>query len=129
MIITTKIKTQKDSQLQVTGFEGAEGNFHMVFLNSGEVKRVLIGSLAGPESPNPWSHKIKLRAMGSGFGENVRDWRNSRKKMELAKVIVMRAIGVFDCVIRFIACLPRRLSAFLGRIGKMTHNGLQFFQN
>lgn len=40
-------------QLHVTGFDGADGKDHLVFLNSGEVKRVLMGSLAGPESPNP----------------------------------------------------------------------------
>lgn len=40
-------------QLQVTGFEGAEGKDQIAFLNSGEVKRVLMGSLAGPESPKP----------------------------------------------------------------------------
>lgn len=51
----------------MTGLEGAEGNDHLVFLNSGEVKRVLMGSLAGPESPSPWSHNTKLRAMGSGL--------------------------------------------------------------
>lgn len=39
--------------LQVTGWEGAEGKDQRVFLNSGEVNRVLMGSLAGPESPNP----------------------------------------------------------------------------
>lgn len=40
-------------QLHVTGFDGADGKDQLVFLNSGEVKRVLRGSLAGPESPNP----------------------------------------------------------------------------
>lgn len=94
----------------MTGFEGAEGNFHMVFLNSGEVKRVLMGSLAGPESPNPWSHKTKLRAMESGFGENVCGRRISMKKMVLPKVIVRRAIGFVDTVIRSIAVLPWWLS-------------------
>lgn len=52
-------------QLQVTGAEGAEGKDHLASLNSGEVKRILMGSLAGPESPKPWSHRIKLRAIGS----------------------------------------------------------------
>jgi len=49
-------------QLQETGAIGAEGKDHLVVRNSGEVKRVLMGSLAGPESPNPWSHSTKLRA-------------------------------------------------------------------
>lgn len=40
-------------QLHVTGFDGADGKDQMVLLNSGEVKRVLMGWLAGPESPNP----------------------------------------------------------------------------
>lgn len=57
---------EKDLQLQVTGLEGAEGKDHLVALKRGEVKRVLMGSLAGPESPNPWSHRMKLRAMGIG---------------------------------------------------------------
>lgn len=48
--------------MQVTGAEGAEGKDHLVFLNSGEVNNVLMGSLAGPESPRPCSHRIKLRA-------------------------------------------------------------------
>lgn len=39
--------------LQVTGARGAEGNDHSVRLNSGEEKKVRMGSLAGPESPNP----------------------------------------------------------------------------
>lgn len=56
-------------QLQETGFDGAEGKSHLVFLNSGDLKSVLIGSFAGPESPSPWSHKMKVRAMESEFRE------------------------------------------------------------
>jgi hypothetical protein len=39
--------------LQETGFGGAEGKSHLVFLNSWDLKSVLMGSLAGPESPSP----------------------------------------------------------------------------
>lgn len=61
----------KNLQLHVTGLEGAEGKDQEVRLNSGEVKKFLIGSLAGPESPNPWSQRMKLRAaMGSRVEED-----------------------------------------------------------
>ena len=44
-----KKRQNKDSNLllQVTELEGAEGKDQVVFLNSGEVKRDLMGSLAG----------------------------------------------------------------------------------
>lgn len=48
--------------------EGAEGKDHLVSAKTAEVKNVLIGSLAGPESPLPWSHSMKLRAIGPGSG-------------------------------------------------------------
>lgn len=46
-------KIQESLLLQVTGMGGAEGKDQTVFLNSDEVKRALICSLAGPESSNP----------------------------------------------------------------------------
>lgn len=61
------MNTLSNLQLQVTGLEGAEGKDHLVFVKTGEVKNVLIGSLAGPESPSPCSHNTKLRAIGSGL--------------------------------------------------------------
>lgn len=94
VIIKTR-KRRKSVQLQVTGFEGAEGKDQMVFLNSGEVKNVFMGSLAGPESPKPWSHRTKLRAMESGGvpEDEGRGWESSMNKSVRVKVIVRRAIG------------------------------------
>lgn len=38
-----KKNPKKNLQLQVTGFEGAEGKDHLEELNSGELKRFLMG--------------------------------------------------------------------------------------
>lgn len=80
----------------MTGLLRAEGKDHLVSLNSGEVKRVLMGSLAGPESPKPWSHKMKLRAMGSCWFKYGFDRRNSMKMMVLLRVAVNRTIGLVN---------------------------------
>jgi hypothetical protein len=47
--------------LQETAALGAEGNAHLVWRNSGDLKKARMGSLAGPESPRPCSHRTKLR--------------------------------------------------------------------
>jgi hypothetical protein len=47
--------------LQETAALGAEGNAHLVWRNSGDLKKARMGSLAGPESPRPCSHSTKLR--------------------------------------------------------------------
>lgn len=62
-------------------------------LNSGEVKRVLMGSLAGPESPNPWSQRTKLRAMEVGFGAGGFGRERKSKKMVVTEVSVTSTIG------------------------------------
>lgn len=82
-------------QLQETGVDGAVGKDHLVFRNSGEVKRDLMGSLAGPESPNPWSQRTKLRAaIDAGLGEDWFDGRvSSMNKTVLLTVTINRTIG------------------------------------
>lgn len=87
-------------QLHETGEWGAEGKSHFMVLNSGEAKRVLMGSLAGPESPSPWSQRMKLRAAAIGPGSGgvrvcVRVWRWTREeKREVAvSVRTMTAKG------------------------------------
>jgi hypothetical protein len=99
-------------QLQVTGLEGAEGKDQIVFLNSGEVKRDLMGSLAGPESPNPCSQRTKLRAIESGFGFNFKEegccwfeWDSSTNQMVLLRVIASTAIGFANST-SFISSAP-----------------------
>lgn len=86
--------------LQVTELLGAEGNDHLVFLNSGEVKRSLMGSLAGPESPNPWSHRMKeeeeLRAIGSASpGYAVAGGRGNTMKRTVKLTVTVNAIAGF----------------------------------
>jgi len=79
-------------QLQETGAIGAEGKDHLVVRNSGEVKRVLMGSLAGPESPNPWSHSTKLRAaaMDCCFWEEEEGFFGACKKTDAMKMAVLK---------------------------------------
>lgn len=95
-------------QLQVTGLLGAEGKDHLVSLNSGEVKRVLMGSLAGPESPKPWSHNIKFRAMG--FCSCEYDELGQKNRMNIMvplKITVNRTIGFvnnIDSSLHFWSC-------------------------
>ena len=88
-------------RLQVTELEGAEGKDQVVFLNSGEVKRDLMGSLAGPESPNPCSQTIKLRLLAIecvwvfDFREDSCwcEWDSSTNPMVLLRVIAKAVIG------------------------------------
>jgi hypothetical protein len=108
-------------QLQVTGLEGAEGKDQIVFLNSGEVKRDLMGSLAGPESPNPCSQRTKLRAIESGFGFSFKEegccwfeWDSSTNQMVLLRVIASTAIGFANST-SFISSAPS-CSPFLFRL-------------
>ena len=93
--INQKISS-KNVQLQVTGLVGAVGKDQFVFLNSGEVKRVLMGSFAIPESPNPWSHKMKLRAIESGLLEDGFGWKTSMNKRVPLRVSVRRTIGLVN---------------------------------
>lgn len=87
---------QGDLRLQVTELLGAEGKDHLVFLNSGAVKRFLMGSLAGPESPNPWSHRIKLRAIGSGLlGKTGLCGRGSTTKRTVKATVTVNRIAGF----------------------------------
>lgn len=80
----------------------------MVSLNSGEVKRVLMGSLAGPESPKPWSHNIKFRAMG--FCSCEYDELGQKNRMNIMvplKITVNRTIGFvnnIDSSLHFWSC-------------------------
>jgi len=102
----------------VTGLGGAEGKDHLVSLNSGEVKRVLMGSLAGPESPNPWSQRTKLRAAmegGAGAGGSGRREKN-RKRTVATEVSATRTngfvagISLVIATIVFFPCERRRWS-------------------
>lgn len=83
-----------DLQLQVTGWDGAEGKDQRVLANWDEVKSVLMGSLAGPESPRPCSHKMKLRE-AIDF-ESMVAWEGEERsivKMVMEKVNARIATG------------------------------------
>ena len=87
----------------MTGLEGAEGKDRTVFLNSGEVKWDLMGSLAaaGPELPKPCSQTIKLRLLATeciwvfDFREDCWwcEWDSSTNPTVLLRLIAMAAIG------------------------------------
>jgi hypothetical protein len=101
----------------VTGLEGAEGKDQTVFLNSGELKRVLMGSLAGPESPSPCSHRTKLRAIGSAFEDGWFGCESSINKMVPIRVIPITAMG-FANSLSFIAGRPWSTFQVFPKIGE-----------
>lgn len=64
-----------------------------------------MGSLAGPESPSPCSHRTKLRAIGSGFEEGWFGCESSMNRMVPIRVIPITAMG-FANSLSFIAGRP-----------------------
>lgn len=73
----------------------------------------LMGSLAGPESPNPCSQRMKLLAMASEFfgGDEFVGSMSRTKKMVKPKVIRRTRKG-FSNGTNFIFGLPKAYSAF-----------------
>lgn len=83
-------------QLQETGWDGAEGKDQWVLANWGEVKMDWMGSFAGPESPKPCSHKIKLRDDAIDFEFRLNCWEEEKRnivKMVMEKVSAVSASG------------------------------------
>ncbi|KAG0493346.1 hypothetical protein HPP92_004340 [Vanilla planifolia] len=73
------------------------GKDHLLFLNSGVVKKVRMGSLAGPESPSPCSQRMKLRVIaGSGLGGERMPlrWRREAEMTVAATAAEKRAAGL-----------------------------------